>query len=172
MGNSLVYKFIEFQWYTRQLSTAIALLLANTIWTLVWENCSFKIHLTKSTKERIMKTMNCKYKEKLYFTTLNYTQYYILHPKLFKCMFCALNYEFVTLCTSTLSLVLTWMKKYNTIWKDLIVHLLNLLKTSEKLHFTTLNYIPFYTLHSKFWIYIQVNTKFNVEVQSVTRVIV
>ena len=27
MGNSLVYKFIEFQWYTRQLSTAIALML-------------------------------------------------------------------------------------------------------------------------------------------------
>ena len=30
----------------------------------------------------------------LHFTTLNYTSYYISHPKLFECMFCTLNYDF------------------------------------------------------------------------------
>ena len=28
-------------------------IIANTIWTLVSENCSFKIHLIENTKERI-----------------------------------------------------------------------------------------------------------------------
>ena len=30
----------------------------------------------------------------LHFTILNYTLDYILHPKLFKCTFCTLNYDF------------------------------------------------------------------------------
>ena len=68
--------------------------------------------------------------------------------------------------------ILTWMEKYGTMWKDLIVHLLNSLKTNEKLHFTTLDYAPNYTLHPKIKISIQVNHKLIVRVRSVTRVIV
>ena len=63
--------------------------------------------------------------------------------------------------------MLIWMEKYDTMWKDLITHLLNLLKTNEKLHITTLNYIPYYTLHPKLWISIQVNIKLNIMVQIV-----
>lgn len=48
--------------------------------------------------------------------------------------------NFVTLCTLFLSLILTWMEKYDTMWKYPIAPLLNLLKINEKLHFTTLNY--------------------------------
>ena len=59
-----------------------------------------------------------------------------------------------------------------TLWKYLIAPLLSPLKTNENLHFTTRNYIPYYTLYPKLWIFIQVNTKLNVGVQSVTRVIV
>ena len=57
--------------------------------------------------------------------------------------------NFVTLCTLFLSLILTWMEKYDTMWKYPIAPLLNLLKINEKLHFTTLNYISYYTLHHK-----------------------
>ena len=32
-------------------------------------------------------------KKKLHFTTLNYTLYYTLHSKLFKCTFNTLNYD-------------------------------------------------------------------------------
>ena len=34
-----------------------------------------------------------KYREKLHFITINYTQYYTLYPKLFECTFCTLNYN-------------------------------------------------------------------------------
>ena len=34
-----------------------------------------------------------KCKEKLHFTTINYTSYYTLHLKLFECNFCILNYD-------------------------------------------------------------------------------
>ena len=37
--------------------------------------------------------------------------------------------------------MLTWIKKYDIMWKYLITYFLNLLKTNEKLHFTTLIYI-------------------------------
>ena len=60
-----------------------------------------------------------------------------------------------------LSLLLTWMKKYDTTWEDIIAPLLNALKTKDKLHFTTLNYTLYYILHPKFWIFIQVNSKLN-----------
>ena len=33
--------------------------------------------------------------EKLYFTTLNYTPDYTLHPQLLECMFCTLKLEFL-----------------------------------------------------------------------------
>ena len=32
-------------------------------------------------------------RRKLHFITLNYTSYYTLNPKLFKCMFCIPNYN-------------------------------------------------------------------------------
>jgi len=64
------------------------------------------------------------------------------------------------------------MEKYDTTWKDLITHFLNALKTKDKLYFTILNYISYYTLHHKLWIFIQVNSKLNGMVQSVTEVIV
>ena len=50
--------------------------------------------------------------------------------------------------------------------------LLNPLKTNEKIHFTTLNYISDYTLHPKIYISIKLDSKFDVGMQSVTRVIV
>ena len=34
------------------------------------------------------------FKEKLHFSTLNYILWYILHPKLFECTFCIINYDF------------------------------------------------------------------------------
>ena len=79
---------------------------------------------------------------------------------------------FVTLYTPMLSLLLTWMEKYDTMWKDLSAPLLNVLKTKYKLHFTTLNHTPYYTLHCKLWIFIQVNSKLNGRVQNITRVII
>ena len=57
-------------------------------------------------------------------------------------------------------------------WKDQIGHPLNLLKKKKKKNFVILNYTVDYTLHLKLWISIQVNKKFDVRVQSVTRVIV
>ena len=72
----------------------------------------------------------------------------------------------------TLSLLLTWMEKYDIMWSDPIDPLLNPLKTNKKLHFITLNYTLDYTLHHKHYISIQVNGKLNIGVQSVTRVIV
>ena len=57
-------------------------------------------------------------------------------------------------------------------WEDLIDHLLNALKTKDKLHFTIINYTSYYTLYPKFWIFIQVNSKLNGRVQSVKRVII
>ena len=71
-----------------------------------------------------------------------------------------------------LSLLLTWKKKYYTMRKDLIAPLLIALKIKDKLHFTTLNYTSYYTLHPKLWIFIQVNSKLNGRMQSVTGVIV
>ena len=57
----------------------------------------------------------------------------------------------ITLCTPTLSLLLTWIKKKITPReKDLITPLLNTLKTKNKLYFTTLDYTPDYTLPLKF----------------------
>ena len=88
---------------------------------------------------------------------------HVLHPKI---------RILVTLCTPTLSLLLTLMEKYNTIWKYLIFSLLNPLKTKDKLYVTIINYTPNYILYPKLWIFIQVNSKLNVGVQSVTRVIV
>ena len=76
----------------------------------------------------------------------------------------------ITLYTLMLSLLLIWIEKYDTTWKDLIAPLLNALKTKDKLQFTTLNYAPYYTLHPKLWIFIQVNSKLNSKVQSVTGV--
>ena len=55
-------------------------------------------------------------------------------------------------------------------WKDTITPSLNSLKTNEKLYFTTLNYIPNYTLHSKLWFLIQDISRIDGRVQSVTRV--
>ena len=48
-----------------------------------------------------------------------------------------------------LSLLLTWMEIYDIMWKDLIVPLLNPLKTKKKLHFIILNYTLDYTLNPK-----------------------
>ena len=78
----------------------------------------------------------------------------------------------VILCTPALSLLLTWIEKYGITWKNLIAPLLNPLKTREKFHFTTLNYTRDYALHPKLWTSVQVKSKHNIEVQSVTRVIV
>ena len=61
------------------------------------------------------------------------------------------------------------MKKYGTMWYDLIVPLLNSLKTKEKIHFIILNYTPDYTLYPNVWIFVQVNNKLNIGVQNVTR---
>ena len=72
----------------------------------------------------------------------------------------------ITFCTPILSLLLTWMEKYNTTWKDLSAPLLNVLKTKYKLHFITLNHTPYYTLHCKLWIFVQVNNKLNGRVQN------
>ena len=80
---------------------------------------------------------------------------HVLHPKI---------RILVTLCTPTLSLLLTLMEKYNTIWKYLIFSLLNPLKTKDKLYVTIINYTPNYILYPKLWIFIQVNSKLNVMV--------
>ena len=56
----------------------------------------------------------------------------------------------VILYTLTLSFLLTWIEKYGTTLKDIIAHLLNTLKTKDKLHFTNLNYTYNYTLHPYF----------------------
>ena len=64
------------------------------------------------------------------------------------------------------------MEKYNLTWKDSITHILNPLKTNKKLHFTILNYTLDYTLHLKLWIFIYVNSKPDVEMQNVIRIIV
>ena len=77
--------------------------------------------------------------EKLHFTILNYTIDYSLHPKLFECTFCTLNYDFYYTLHPNINFLLTWMEKYDIMWKDLIVHILNLLKIKEKLYFTFLN---------------------------------
>ena len=78
----------------------------------------------------------------------------------------------ITLCIPTSSLLLTWVEKYDTMWKYLIAYFLNTLKTNENLYFITLNYTPAYTLHPKLWISIQINNKLNLNVQSVTMVII
>ena len=56
----------------------------------------------------------------------------------------------VTLCTPMLSFLLTLMEKYGTTGKDLIAPTLNALKTTNKVHFTTINFTLDYTLHPKF----------------------
>ena len=45
-------------------------------------------------------------------------------------------------------------------------------KKKERLHFITLNYTLNYTLYPKLWISIQINSKLEVEVQNVTKIIV
>ena len=86
--------------------------------------------------------------EKLRFTILNYISLIILCiVNLKKYMFCTINYNF---CYTLYSNV----------------------KIKEKLHFIILNYTSYYTLHPKFWISIQINTKLDVRVQSVTNIIV
>ena len=57
-------------------------------------------------------------------------------------------------------------------WKYLMTPLLNTLKTKDKLYFTILNYIPYYTLNPKLWIFIQINSKLNSNAQSIIWVIV
>ena len=54
---------------------------------------------------------------KLHFTTLNYTSYYILHPKLFKCTFCTLNYySYYTLHDAVKFIVNFDENKYSLEW--------------------------------------------------------
>ena len=45
---------------------------------------------------------------------------------------------FVTPCTPRLGFLLTLMEKYGITWKDLIAPILNALKTTNKVHFTTI----------------------------------
>ena len=63
------------------------------------------------------------------------------------------------------------MEKYDIMWNDQISPILNPLKIKKKLNFTILNYILNYILHPKLYMFIQVNSKLNIKVQSVTRVI-
>ena len=112
------------------------------------------------------------YLEKLHFTILNYTSDYTLHPKLFECMFCTINYDHCYTFTCTSSLLLTWTEMHDTTWKYLSISLLNPLKINEKIYFTPVNYTLDYTLHPKFWFFIKINRKLDVTVQSVTMVIV
>ena len=79
---------------------------------------------------------------------------------------------FVTLCNPILSLLSTWMKIYGITWEDLIACFINALKTKDKLNFTAINYTLYYTLYHKLRISIQVISKFNIGVQSVTNIIV
>ena len=96
--------------------------------------------------------------EKLYFITLNYTSKYTLYPEHFEYMICTLKSStmiIITLCTSTSSLLLTWIEKYKITWEALIVHLFNLLKkTKDKLNFIILNYTFNYTLYLELWIFV------------------
>ena len=69
----------------------------------------------------------------------------------------------VILCILTLSLLLTWIEKYDTTRKNLIDHLLIALKIKDKLHFIILNYTPNYTLHSKIWILIKLTKNLMLE---------
>ena len=64
------------------------------------------------------------------------------------------------------------MEKYDIMWNDQIAPLLNPLKIKKKLHFINLNYTLDYNLNPKLYISIQVNSKLNIGVQSVTIVIV
>ena len=64
------------------------------------------------------------------------------------------------------------MEEYDIEWKDLIIAPFYNPLTNDKLHFATINYTLDYTLYPKFWIFVQVNNKLNVAMQSVTRVIV
>ena len=95
-----------------------------------------------------------------------------MQPKLFEYTICTQTVIPVTLCTPTSSLLLTWNEKYGITWKNLIVPLLNALKIIYKLKFTTRNYTSNYNLHPKPWMFIHVNNKLNVRVQSVIRVVV
>ena len=83
--------------------------------------------------------------------------------------FYILNYDHCYTLHSDIKFIINLDGK---IWKYLIASLSNLLKIKKKLHFTILNYTPNYILHPKLWIFIQVNSKLNVEVQSITKFIV
>ena len=111
-------------------------------------------------------------KGKLYFTTLNYNPYYILHSKLFECMFCTLNYDpCYTLNLDIKFVILGW--KIMTSRENTQLCLFSI-PQKQKINYTfiILNYILDYTLCPKHWISIQVNSKLDVEVQSIARVIV
>ena len=63
------------------------------------------------------------------------------------------------------SLLLTWTQKYAPSEIIQIAPLLmQFLKNKIELHFITLNYTPDYTLHSKLWIFVQVNNKLGTKV--------
>ena len=71
-----------------------------------------------------------------------------------------------------LSLPLIWIEEYDIMWNDPIAPLLNSLKTKNKLYFIILIYTLDNTLYRKLYIYIQINSKLNIKVQSVIIVIV
>ena len=81
--------------------------------------------------------------EILYSIIINYTSNYILHYKLLKYTICILNYS----SCYTLHFAINYaIILDDIIWKKPIAFFLNLLKINEKLHFTTINYTPNYTL--------------------------
>ena len=108
---------------------------------------------------------------KLYFITLNYILCYTLYLKIFKCTFFTLDYGPCYTLPYNVKFAINLSGKYDITWKDLFAHLLNALKTKDKLYLTILNYTPYYTLHPN-WIFIQVNNKFNGRVQSVIEIII
>ena len=77
---------------------------------------------------------------------------YILHSKLFECTFCTLNYYPCYTLHPVIKFAINLNGKILHHVKDLIAHLLNPLKTKDKLHFTTLNYTSKYTLHPISWV--------------------
>ena len=104
----------------------------------------------------------------LYYYKL-YTQLHFASLNFSNAWFYILNYDHCYTLHSDIKFAVNLDGK---VWKDLIASLPNLLNIKEKLYFTTLNYIPNYILHPKLWIFIQVNSKLNVKVQSITKFIV
>ena len=137
-----------------------------------WSGSLYYLYLTKERNHILHQFINFK-KKKLYLTTLNYSSNYTLHPRLFVCTFCTINYDYCYTLHYHIKFVVNldvevW---YHVKWFNCL-YFQSLKNKKQKLHFITLNYTLDYTLHPKLWIFTYVNSKFNIGLQSGTTVIV